>query len=231
MWFLERRERWWEDEQDGDDDWEGQKKRKWGIDIRERDWNSELFKMWKWGENSKLNPLSSIEGRLEVGEELLQGFKESSSKSRRRPLISSLWRSNDFIADPVAIKTEVHSGSKSQSRKSKGEDRFVSNLHQVTTKPPWWKSAANVEPLVGNSRLDLDWSLASLERRFAFYQILNRTSNSCLWPFRLPSTFPTSPPSLLLAGQCRPLSKTVRFNVLKVSKSKKAEQAKQFGKF
>lgn len=46
--------------------------------------------MWKWGENSKLNPLSSIEGRLEVGEELLQGFKESSSKSRRRPLISSL---------------------------------------------------------------------------------------------------------------------------------------------
>ncbi|KAN0061057.1 40S ribosomal protein S11-B [Thecaphora frezii] len=33
-------------------------------------------------------------------------------------------------------------------------------------------------------------------------------------------------------GQCRPLSKTVRFNVLKVSKNKSAEKAaKQFGKF
>ncbi|SPO46040.1 probable RPS11B - ribosomal protein S11B [Moesziomyces antarcticus] len=33
-------------------------------------------------------------------------------------------------------------------------------------------------------------------------------------------------------GQCRPLSKTVRFNVLKVSKNKSAEKAaKQFGRF
>jgi hypothetical protein len=33
----------------------------------------------------------------------------------------------------------------------------------------------------------------------------------------------------LLPGQCRPLSKTVRFNVLRVSKNKAA--AKTFGKF
>ncbi|SNX82704.1 probable RPS11B - ribosomal protein S11B [Melanopsichium pennsylvanicum] len=33
-------------------------------------------------------------------------------------------------------------------------------------------------------------------------------------------------------GQCRPLSKTVRFNVLKVAKNKSAEKAaKQFGRF
>lgn len=33
-------------------------------------------------------------------------------------------------------------------------------------------------------------------------------------------------------GQCRPLSKTIRFNVLKVAKDKSAEKAaKQFGKF
>ena len=35
--------------------------------------------------------------------------------------------------------------------------------------------------------------------------------------------------SQLPAGQCRPLSKTVRFNVLRVSKNKAA--AKSFGKF
>ncbi|EFP78643.2 hypothetical protein PGT21_021747 [Puccinia graminis f. sp. tritici] len=32
-------------------------------------------------------------------------------------------------------------------------------------------------------------------------------------------------------GQCRPLSKTVRFNVLRVQKSKSSALAKQFGKF
>lgn len=34
---------------------------------------------------------------------------------------------------------------------------------------------------------------------------------------------------LVYTGQCRPLSKTVRFNVLRVSKSKAS--AKSFGKF
>lgn len=34
---------------------------------------------------------------------------------------------------------------------------------------------------------------------------------------------------MITAGQCRPLSKTVRFNVLRVSKSKAA--TKSFGKF
>jgi len=32
-------------------------------------------------------------------------------------------------------------------------------------------------------------------------------------------------------GQCRPLSKTVRFNVLKVSKGKGSKDKKQFEKF
>lgn len=42
------------------------------------------------------------------------------------------------------------------------------------------------------------------------------------------STSPRPP----LAGQCRPLSKTIRFQVLKVTKNKRAEKAaKQFGKF
>ena len=35
---------------------------------------------------------------------------------------------------------------------------------------------------------------------------------------------------VVIVGQCRPLSKTVRFNVLKVQKGKKAG-AKQFQKF
>lgn len=35
-----------------------------------------------------------------------------------------------------------------------------------------------------------------------------------------------------LPGQCRPLSKTIRFNVLKVESNKRAEKAaKQFGRF
>ena len=36
---------------------------------------------------------------------------------------------------------------------------------------------------------------------------------------------------LVTAGQCRPLSKTVRFNVLKVSKGKGSKEKKTFEKF
>lgn len=36
---------------------------------------------------------------------------------------------------------------------------------------------------------------------------------------------------LTLTGQCRPLSKTVRFNALKVIKNKSTERAKAFNRF
>lgn len=36
---------------------------------------------------------------------------------------------------------------------------------------------------------------------------------------------------VVTVGQCRPLSKTVRFNVLKVSKGKGSKDKKQFEKF
>ncbi|KAG5437221.1 hypothetical protein PCANB_001013 [Pneumocystis canis] len=36
---------------------------------------------------------------------------------------------------------------------------------------------------------------------------------------------------IVTVGQCRPLSKTIRFNVLRVERHNEAESAKQFGKF
>lgn len=39
------------------------------------------------------------------------------------------------------------------------------------------------------------------------------------------------PGDFVTIGECRPLSKTVRFNVIKVQKRKSAEGTKQFSKF
>lgn len=58
------------------------------------------------------------------------------------------------------------------------------------------------------------------------YKALYNMFCSCLLVFR-----DVGLGDVVTVGQCRPLSKTVRFNVLKVSKGKGSKDKKQFEKF